>query len=465
MKFKKVTALGVAAVLMAAGVAGCNGSGNQEQEGKINVSVDNWPDETNPESLENQNKMRDDFVAQHPDINIIPDTYKYDTKTFTMKASAGQLPTLYSTWFTEIEQIISQGYAADITDAMNQHGFTDAINPDLMKLVTTDDGKIYGVPTGAYAQGFYINKKLFREAGLVNEDGSVMVPSTYEEVAQFAQTIKEKTGVAGIVLPTTNNAGGWQLLNIAWSYGVDFLEQREDGTWEATFNTQAMIDTLQYYSDLKWKYNALMDESVITQDDLYKYFGTYQAAMMIADPPCSGLSQKYGMDIADIYVTRMPAGPAGRYSQMGGNLRMFSPTATAEQIDAGLTWLEFTGFSPNITDQQYENLKTSHANTISQNGIVLDQDAFPIWVNEENMAKNREARAEYTNVDQADYAEYYAFEDVTISPEPEKAAQQLYAILDGCIQEVITNQNADIPALVEEANNDYQVNHLDKLDE
>lgn len=41
--------------------------------------------------------------------------------------------------------------------------------------------------------GLYINKPLFTKAGLVNEDGSVKVPQTYEELAEFAGIIKEKT--------------------------------------------------------------------------------------------------------------------------------------------------------------------------------------------------------------------------------------------------------------------------------
>lgn len=461
MKFQKSVALGLAAVSLLALASGCkNNSG--EVEGKINLKVGLWPDETSKEALDRQNEKRDKFMAQHEDINIIPDTFKYDTKTFSMKAAANQLPNMYKPWFTEIKQIIKDGYAADLTDAMKKHGFDTALNPDLLELVTVDN-KIYGIPTDAYAQGLYINKKLFTEAGLVNEDGSVKVPTTYQELAEFAQTIKEKTGKAGFILPTTNNCGGWHFLNIAWSFGVEFEKQRDDGTWEATFDTQEARDALQYVKDLKWKYNAFLDESVLNQDDIYKYFGTYQGAMMFADPPCGGLSQKYGMNIDDIYVTRMPEGPKGRYSQMGGNLWMFSPNSTPEQIDAGFEWLEFTGFSPKLDDERIANLKTGYEQSLSENGIILDQDAFDVWVVPETLEKTRAVRQEYTNVKHENYAEYYAFEGVTINPEPAACAQQLYAVLDGCIQEVITNENADVDSLIANACRDFQTNHLDKM--
>lgn len=462
MKFQKGLALGLAAVSLTAVVSGCNPKPGQG-DGKINLQVGLWPDETRPEALEKQNKFRDAFMAKNENINIIPDTFKYDTKTFTMKASANQLPNMYKPWFTEIKQIIKAGYAADITDAMAKHGFIEALNPDLLNLVKDENGKIFGVPTDAYAQGLYIDKKLFEEAGLINADGSVKTPNTYQELAEYAKTIKEKTGKAGFILPTTNNCGGWHFLNIAWSFGVDFMKQREDGTWEATFDTQEARDALQYVKDLKWKYKALMDESVLNQDDIYKYFGTYQAAMMFADPPCSSLAQKYAMNIDDIFVTRMPEGPKGRYSQMGGNLWMFSVNSTPEEIDAGLSWLEFTGFSPKVTDEQLNNSRLTFEETISSGGIVLDQKAFDVWVDPVTLEKTRAVQKEYSNVKHENYTQYYAFEGVTINPEPPQCAQQLYAILDGCIQEVLTNQNADVAQLIATANKDLQVNHLDKL--
>ena len=460
MKMKKTISLTLAALLLAA-ASGCGS--DKTEDGKISLSIGNWPDETMKESLKKNNKLKDEFMAAHPNIIVKGDTYRFDTKTFTMKASANQLPTIFNTWFTEINNIIKQGYAADITEQMKKHGFDTALNPEILNLLKDENGKIYGVPTDAYAQGLYIDKKLFKEAGLVNADGSIKVPNTYEELAEYAGIIKEKTGKAGYVIPTINNCGGWHFLNIAWSYGVEFVKQKDDGSYEAAFDTQEARDALQYVKDLKWKYNALSDNTVIDQNEMQKLFGTYQAAMMFAAPPSSVLSSQYGMDKEDIYVARMPQGPKGRFSQMGGNLHMFSKNSTPEQIDAGLTWLEFTGFSPDITDEQLENSRTSYESTISQNGIVLDREAFEVWVNPENVEKINRLREEYANVKHEDYADYFSFKDVTINPEPSACAQQLYAILDKCIQEVITNENADVDNLISDACKDFQQNHLDKM--
>ena len=457
MKMKKTISLTLAALLLAA----ASGCGNGEESGKINLKVGLWPDETTPESLATQNKTKDEFMAANPDINIIGDTYKYDTKTFTMKASANQLPNMFKPWFTEIQQIIRQGYAADITDAMKAHGFDTGLNPELIKFVKGEDGKIYGIPTDAYMQSLYINKDIFKEAGLVNADGSIKEPDSWQELAEFSKIIKEKTGKAGFAFPTTNNCGGWQFLNIAWAFGTEFEKQRDDGTWEATFDTQETKDALQFVKDLKWKYNALLDDTVINQDDMYKYFGSGQAAMMIRDVPYSGYS--YGLENSKLYATKMPKGDAGRFTQMGGNLWMFSKNSTPEQIEAGFKWLEFTGFAPEMTAEQEQKFREDCQNTITNNGVIVERDSFDVWTNPETLEKRRAIRKEYANVDYNDYKNYFEATDVEVKLEPAACAQQLYAVLDGCIQEVITNENADVDKLISDACKDFQQNHLDKM--
>ena len=64
----------------------------------------------------------------------------------------------------------------------------------------------------------------------------------------------------------------------------------------------------------------------------------------------------------------------------------------------------------------------------------------------------------------SDYEDYASFKDVTVRPEETACCQQLYAVLDGAIQAVLTDENANIDQLTKTAVNDFQKNHLDKLD-
>lgn len=48
-------------------------------------------------------------------------------------------------------------------------------------------------------------------------------------------------------------------------------------------------------------------------------------------------------------------------------------------------------------------------------------------------------------------------------PEPPHYAQEMYEILDGAIQQVLTNPNANPKAILASANNTFQTQYLNKL--
>lgn len=147
---------------------------------------------------------------------------------------------------------------------------------------------------------------------------------------------------------------------------------------------------------------------------------------------------------------------------MGGNVQMIAPNATQEQIDAAFKWLEITGKSPKLTEQGKASLEKSFSTTVAKNSIVLDQVPFKIWVSEDRNQEEMAIRSKYTNIDPRKFENYYAFENVIINPEEAQNSQDLYSILDSCLQEVITNENADPAQLIKQAASDFQTNYLDK---
>lgn len=160
------------------------------------------------------NAKKEAFEKENPDIKIETSTYKYATDTFIPKAMMGQMPTLFGTFYTEIQKIIDAGYAADITDMMTEMGMADALYPNIKEIVEKD-GRLYGIPSQLYVQGLICNVELFKEAGLVDADGVPIFPQNYTELAETAKIIKDKTGKAGFAMPTTSNCGGWHFMNIA----------------------------------------------------------------------------------------------------------------------------------------------------------------------------------------------------------------------------------------------------------
>ncbi|MDY3030665.1 MAG: extracellular solute-binding protein [Clostridia bacterium] len=460
MKLKKVLSLVLSAVMVTAVCAGC---AQKNDDGKTVVSIGYWPDDTWPESYRDLLEgYKTTIETENPDVVIEKDTVNTtDAKIFSAKAAANTLPTMWQSHFTEIQKIINSGYARPITDILEKNGYIDAMNPDLLDLVKGKDGEIYAFPTDCSTMSLTINKELFTKAGLVNEDGSVKIPDTYEEMAEYAKIIKDKTGKAGFGIGTTSNHGGWLFMNIAWSYGVKFMEQQSDGKWKATFNSQETVDALKYLYDLKWKYNAMLDDTVVDRGRLIELFGTGQVGMIIMNP-LNDYTQGFNMDPANLVFAKLPKGPAGRYVQMGGDVKMFDKDATDRQVEVCLEFLKLLGHSIDIDDAAIENIKKEAATTIEANGIILPNAAVPVWSNSEKWAKELQAKAEYVNISEEQCKSYFDFSDCTLHVEEPIACQQLYSVLDKCIQEILTNKDADIPSIVETACNDFQVNHLDK---
>ena len=435
------------------------GCGNN---GKVSVTIGDWPADTDSTAAvyeEYKNLMSE----QYPDIEIIPDTATGNATSYVARATSGQLPNLYVLSYTEANNAVKNGFCADITEFCEKYNYAQSLNPLVLDKVKSGD-KIYGIPQTAYALGLACNKEMFEQAGLVNSDGTLQYPQTYDELVEIAKKIKEKTGQAGVVFPTMNNQGGWIFNCLAWSYGVKFMEQDADGKWKATFDTPECVEALQFIKDLKWVHNVLPDNAFIDIEEERKLFASNQAAMYIIHPTERMLVKNYSMDKDNICFARVPAGPAGRYTLMGGNFYAVAPQSTPEQIDAVFKFLEIKGESPKVSDKIKETSGLTMKKDYEENVPVMKEPAFPLWINDERMELDKALREQYSNVPEENFADYSSFVDIMVHEEEPQCAQELYSILDAGIQEVLTEKDADCASIVKKMANDFQVNHLDILD-
>lgn len=462
---KRKLSVFLAAVLSFGMIAGCGNvkDTNVSTENKTVITIADWPSEEDTASYETMEQRKKEFMESNPDIVIETSTYKYATDTFLPKAMTGQLPTLYQTYYTEVDKIVDAGYAADITEMMTEFGMADALYPNV-KDVVEKDGKLYGVPVQLYVQGLVCNVELFKQAGLVDENGVPKFPATYEELAATAKTIKEKTGKAGFALPTTSNGGGWHFMNVAWSNGVEFMVN-ENGKWVAKFDTQECYDALQYIKDLKWKYDVLPTNTLMAISDLESLLCTDQLAMYFRPADRStGLIEAYGMSKDNIAQCRVPEGSAGRIAQMGGTVYMLSNNATSEQKMACGKWLDFIGATPRVLEGTEEKLEKDKQEFVEKGYVVGIKD-IPIWNTAERQEINDRLNEKYCNIDRRLFEDYEKYDTVTIKPEEPQKCQELYSLLDSCIQAVLVDENADPVELIQRAANDFQTNYLDKIAE
>lgn len=426
---------------------------------KVKISIGDWPTPDNGqyEYVENLKKK---MAELYPNIEIVPDEYQYGVDTFLPKAASGQLPNLYKTWFTETEKIISAGYAEDITGLIEANDIKSTINPDLLALVEKDK-KYYGIPLSAYSMSMMYNVALFKEAGLVDEKGVPIFPKTWDEVAQTAVTIKEKTGKAGFFFPTKSNQGGWLFSNIAWGFGAEF-ETQVDGKWKATFDSKEGVAALQYLKDLKWKYNVLPDNTLVDLSDYIKLYGTDQVAMGLCHiNMVKNIIKNTGMSKDNFALSTVPAGPAGQAAQLGGDVYMIAPGTTEAQQDAIMKWITLRGESPVFTEEAMAGFENQYKTQAADN-YPVGPLGVRIWTSGDRIIKEKEILSKYTNVDMNFWNPYCEHSSENVKAEPPVNSQELYGIMDSVIQEVFTNQNADPQALLTNAAANFQKDYLDK---
>ena len=242
LKHKKKFAFILAGCILLSVFSGCEKSTEQSGTRDTIVSIGAWPN-TAGEQLERYKAQKIEYEKANPDILIEPDTWTFDRMTFYAKAEGGQLPTLYGAGYTEIPEILSNGYSADLTSVLKKRGYDGMFREDILELVSMD-GKIYALPTASFMLGLAFNTEILEKAGLMEEDGTPKQPKDWLELAEFAVKIKKATGVAGFVFPTANKYGGWIFTCLAWSYGVDFIKQDENGRWVASFDTAECAEAL-----------------------------------------------------------------------------------------------------------------------------------------------------------------------------------------------------------------------------
>ena len=425
-------------------------------KGAASIKLGIWPEDTLTGDIEMHKGYVKAFNEIYPDIEVIPAYYKYATDTYVPLAVSGKLPTIYETWFTEPQKIIKNGFARDITAELKELGWDKKMNESVRNLLSSD-GKIYGVPRDAYALGLMINADLFKEAGLVDGDGLPLYPKTWDELAKTAVIIKEKTGAAGLCLLAKDNAGGWHFTNIAWGFGANFVVQKGD-KWVGQLNSPESASAFQYVSDLKWKYDVLTPNP--TNEDWgtgFRAIGTGSAAMYIAaQDAVNQPTQVNGLPATSLAMAPVPAGPAGQFSLMGGTPYMFSKSATDEEVKAALKYLEIMGKAPVVSETGLAGLEADAKNRADEGIPVIP--AFPAWTDKAYLKAQQDAIDAYINVDMRMFDPYYekVSEESNLRTEEPVETQALYAELTKVLQSVMVDENADIPALLEMAQKNYQ---------
>ncbi len=135
------------------------------------------------------------FNAENPDIEVVEQIVEWGqlyNKLITA-ISAGDPPDVSVMHLAVLPDFASRD-ALVALDKYVSKGILEDYVPEIAEKARFD-GKLYAIPFDTHPLVLYYNKKLLRQAGLVDAKGEVLVPKTWDELLNYAKQAKEKLGL------------------------------------------------------------------------------------------------------------------------------------------------------------------------------------------------------------------------------------------------------------------------------
>ena len=402
------------------------------------------------EAADALNLQIDEFQAKFPWITIESEEYNWTAPTFTAALAAGTLPDVFTIPFTDGKGLIAEHQIVNIDSRVRALPYVDKFNKNVLVNGQDADGKVWAVPTQAYAMSLTYNRTLFTQAGLDPDKP----PTTWDEVKAAAKTIAEKTGQAGFAEMATQNTGGWQLATMTYARGGRMQTVADDGKVTATLTNPATKSALEFLRDLRWTDNSMGSTFDYHWGSINQAFAAGQIGMFTGGSDLyTAMVQNNALKAADYGVATIPlAGDPNAGVLGGGTLAAVNVNTNEAERDAAVTWIDWYYMGKLLTQEG----AVADAKALAANNQPVGVPALPIF----DKATYDESQVwikDYINVPTAQMTPFTSkIFDQPLVNEPVAHTQDLYAALDPVVQAVLTDKDANIDALLDAANKQVQ---------
>ncbi|MEO3852021.1 extracellular solute-binding protein [Streptomyces sp. B8F3] len=413
-----------------------------DPETEVTLTIDCMPPAAEKAELKEWKEDVAAFNKEYPNVTIEGKQTDpcLEPPRFTAMLKAKSQPDAFYTYFTDLQQVLDNDGAADITAYVNDKTVPALADIDPQVLdVLKQDGKLYGLPTSNYTMGLLINRKLFEEAGLDPDDP----PTSWDEVRAAAEAIAGLgDGISGFGEYSAGNNGGWHFTASMYGLGGDIVS--EDGT-KAAFNDDTGRAYVENLHAMRWEDDSMGKTQLLKWGDLQKQMASGKLGMFLAAPDdITYMVQQLGGDYTDFGMGPMPGGEATLF---GGNDYLIKKGSSPDQIKAAIAWLNFKFLTPGKGQFEWARTKADEL------PVGLPQPDF--WKGESKQQDDK-LRAEHSTMP---VENFQPFRDNPVPgrAEPPKA-QEIYKVLDTVMSGVLTNEDADPAGLLDTAED--QVNQV-----
>ena len=436
------TAVAAAAVLAVCATAAAVGSTKKT----VTISVASLIPGSTQAAIQQFNAQVAQFERKYPSIKLKPVEYQWTAPTFASKLAAGTLPTVFEVPFTDARTLGDNGQLADLTPYAKALPYFSKYNKAVLAEGTDAKGRIIALPKGAYAQALHYNRKLFQQAGL---DPS-KPPTTWAQVAKDALQISQKTGKAGYVeMGKNDNTAGWILTTVVYTLGG----RMEKGTGKnvvATLTNSQTVTALNMLKKLRWTDNTMGSNFDYGWSDINQAFAAGNVGMYISGSDVyTNLVQASKIDPSIYGLAALPIAKNKNAGVLGGGtLVAVKPTASSAEKAAAMKWIDFFYEAPLVSKSR----AIQNAKTLAANGQPVGVPALPLFNKQQYDLANTWIKP-YINVPLGQMKPFLT--DVfnqQLVPEPPVATQSVYNALNPVVEAVLADRNANITALLSQAN-------------
>ncbi|MDF1522288.1 MAG: extracellular solute-binding protein [Trueperaceae bacterium] len=230
----------------------------------------------------------------------------------------------------------------------------------------TFDGRIYGVPMDAHANLWHVNMELMEAAGLVNADGTPILPSSPEELLAHAQQVKDATGADYLAADFAQFPIGVRLvMTLVWQQGAELFADgvADVDSAEAVRAVETIVSLFDgRYADPRLDY-ADSQQSFLDGEAAILVNGTWVVDFYDAQAadPAVALTDYYAADFPTLFAED---------ATWANNHLWAVPVNTSRDAEAYQAAL---GLLAHINDQNLAWARTGH---LSVRTSVLESDAY-----------------------------------------------------------------------------------------
>lgn len=150
------------------------------------------------------------FQADNPDIKVKVTTVEwpgYDQ--LNAQLASGAAPDVVSMHYSAISDYQARGLLDPVDGILGAAGVDPAAFTDAGRNGVTKEGQMFGLPFDNWTMLFHVNLNLMKQAGLVNPDGTPILPTTPDELYAQGKQFTEATGKPYLVQILANETAAY----------------------------------------------------------------------------------------------------------------------------------------------------------------------------------------------------------------------------------------------------------------